>query len=45
MTRRVDVFARGKKPDGTEVVAVNVSRVEGIELGNLTMTRVDGRSQ
>ena len=41
----VDVFARGKKPDGTEVVAVNVSCVDGIELGNLTMTRLDGRSQ
>ena len=28
----VDVFARGSKPDGTEVVALNVSCIDGIEL-------------
>jgi hypothetical protein len=39
----VEVFARGKKPDGTEVVALNVSCIDGIDLANLTMTRVDGR--
>ena len=31
----VDVFARGSKPDGTEVVAVNVSCIDGIELAKL----------
>jgi hypothetical protein len=41
----VDVFARGKKPDGSEVVAVNISCVDGIELDKLTMMPVDGRSQ
>jgi hypothetical protein len=41
----VAVFARGKKPDGTEVVALNVSCIDGIELANLTMTRIDGRNR
>jgi hypothetical protein len=40
----VDVFARGKKPDGSDVVAVNVSCIDGIELSKLKMTPVDGRS-
>ena len=40
----VEVFARGKKPDGTEVVAVNVSCIDGIDLSKLTLTPVDGRS-
>ena len=31
----VDVFARGSKPDGTEVVALNVSCIDGIELAKL----------
>src|ERR1700722_4475617 len=29
-------FARGSKPDGTEVVALNVSCIDGIELAKLT---------
>ena len=28
----VEVFARGSKPDGTEVVALNVSCIDGIDL-------------
>ena len=40
----VDVFARGQKPDGSDVVAVNVSCIDGIELSKLKMTPVDGRS-
>ena len=40
----VDVFARGKKPDGSDVVALNVSCIDGIELSKLEMTPVDGRS-
>jgi hypothetical protein len=40
----VDVFARGKKPDGSEVVALNVSCIDGIELSKLAMTPIDGRS-
>jgi hypothetical protein len=41
----VDVFARGSKPDGTEVVALNVSCIDGIELAKLAMTPVDGRNR
>ena len=40
----VDVFARGKKPDGSDVVALNVSCIDGIELSKLKMTPMDGRS-
>ena len=41
----VAVFARGKKPDGTEVVALNVSCIDGIELAKLQMTPIDGRNR
>jgi hypothetical protein len=41
----VDVFALGKKPDGTDVVALNVSCIDGIELSRLAMTPIDGRSR
>lgn len=41
----VDVFARGYKPDGSEVVALNVSCIDGIDLSRLTMTPIDGRSR
>ena len=41
----VDVFARGKRPDGTDVVALNVSCIDGIELSKLAMTAIDGRNR
>ena len=41
----VDVFARGKKPDGTDVVALNVACIDGIDLSKLKMTPIDGRSR
>ena len=41
----VEVFANGKKPDGTDVVALNVSCIDGIDLAKLTMTPIDGRSK
>jgi hypothetical protein len=41
----VDVFARGSKPDGTEVIALNVSCIDGIELEKLAMTPIDGRNR
>src|ERR1700738_4792284 len=41
----VDVFARGSKPDGTEVVALNVSGIDGIDLAKLAMTPIDGRNR
>ena len=40
----VEVFARGRKPDGSEVVALNVSCIDGIDLAKLTMTPLDGRN-
>ena len=41
----VEVFARGSKPDGTEVVAVNVSCFDAVDLSKIKMTPVDGRSR
>jgi hypothetical protein len=41
----VDVFARGVKPDGSEVVALNVACIDGIDLATLAMTPVDGRNR
>ena len=41
----VEVFALGSKPDGSEVVAVNVSCIDGIDLASLKMTPIDGRSR
>jgi hypothetical protein len=41
----VDVFARGTKPDGSDVVALNVSCIDGIELSKLAMTPIDGRNR
>ena len=40
-----EVFAHGKKSDGSEVVALNVSCIDGIELAKLKMTPVDGRNR
>jgi hypothetical protein len=39
------VFARGNKSDGTAVVALNVSCIDGIELSSLKMTPMDGRNR
>ena len=40
-----NVFARGQKPDGTEVIALNVNCIDGIDLSKLEMTPIDGRSR
>lgn len=40
----VESFARGTMPDGAEVVALNVRCLDGIEIGELALTPVDGRS-
>jgi len=37
-------FARGSKPDGTVMIAVNVHCLDGVEPDALTVTRLDGRS-
>ena len=41
----VEVFARGEKGDGTPMIALNVSCIDGIELARLRMTPIDGKSQ
>jgi len=41
----VEVFAEGEKPDGTRVVALNVSTIDQIDLSKLTMTPIDGRNR
>src|SRR6202163_4655306 len=41
----VEVFARGSKPDGTEVVAINVSCIDATDVGTLAMTPIDGRNR
>jgi hypothetical protein len=41
----VEVFARGNKGDGTPMIALNVSCIDGIELSKLAMTPMDGRSR
>ena len=40
----VTSFARGRKPDGTEMIAINLRCLEGIELAGVATKQVDGRS-
>ena len=40
----VEVFARGSNPDGSPVIAVNVSCFDNIDLNKIKMTPVDGKS-
>jgi hypothetical protein len=41
----VESFARGKGPDGSDVVALNVRSLEGVEIGALHPAPFDGRSR
>jgi hypothetical protein len=41
----VESFARGRKPDGSEAVAINVRCLDGIDFNALKPTPVDGRSR
>lgn len=41
----VEVFAKGEKPDGTKMVALNVSTIDQVDLSKLNMTPVDGRNR
>jgi hypothetical protein len=41
----VEVFAKGEKPDGTHVIALNVSTIDHIDLSKLTLTPIDGRNR
>jgi hypothetical protein len=40
----IQSFARGKRPDGAEMVAINVRCVDDIDLDKLTVKKIDGRS-
>lgn len=40
----VEVFAHGAKPDGTQLVALNVSTIDHIDLSTLKMMPMDGRN-
>jgi hypothetical protein len=39
----VEPFARGQKPDGAKVIAVNVATIDGIDLSTIKMTPFDGK--
>lgn len=38
-------FARGKRPDGKEMVAINVRCLDGVDIAALKLTPFDGRSK
>jgi hypothetical protein len=40
----IESFARGKLPDGSDMVAVNVRCLDDINIAALTLTPYDGRS-
>lgn len=40
----LESFARGAMPDGTQMVAVNVACIDGIDTAELEANRYDGRS-
>jgi hypothetical protein len=40
----IQSFARGKRPDGTEMIAINTRCIDDIDLDKLTVKHVDGKS-
>ena len=40
----IESFARGRKPDGTAMIAINVRCLDGIDLATLQTIPVDGAS-
>ena len=40
----IESFARGRMPDGTEMVAINVRCLDEVDISALTPKAVDGRS-
>jgi hypothetical protein len=43
-TCAVESFARGKNPDGSEMIAVNVRCLDGVDIGALSPMPFDGKS-
>jgi hypothetical protein len=39
----IQSFARGKRPDGAEMVAINVRCLDGVDVDALPVKKVDGR--
>lgn len=40
----IQSFARGRKPDGTDMVAVNARCLDDVDIGTLKVKAVDGRN-
>jgi len=40
----IESFARGAMPDGTQMVAINVRCLDGVDVGALSPKAVDGRN-
>ena len=40
----VESFARGNNPDGSEMIAINVRCLDGVDIGALNPTLFDGKS-
>ena len=40
----VGSFSRGERPDGAQMVAINVRCLDGVDLDALTITKFDGAS-
>jgi hypothetical protein len=40
----IQSFARGERPDGAEMVAINARCLDGVEVSELKVKKVDGRS-
>ena len=41
----VKSFARGKRPDGVEMVAINTRCLDNVDVAGLTITQFDGKSR
>ncbi|MFP3921183.1 MAG: GFA family protein [Dichotomicrobium sp.] len=40
----IESFARGKGPDGSEMVAINARCLDGVDPDSLTVNKIDGKS-
>jgi len=40
----IESFARGRAPEGKEMVAINVRCLEGVDVKSLPLTPIDGRN-
>ncbi|WP_394837913.1 GFA family protein [Pendulispora rubella] len=40
----IESFARGQKPDGSEMVAINARCLEGVDVGAYPIQQVDGKN-